>query len=167
MIETDATEVYEQFIELSISGMRKSLKSGLKKALTAVRRAAVTNLNSLVKNARKRNPKFEDTLQEGVRTTRIWENSNGSIVGKVLIASTRKTGSGSYRLQILEVGSYLAGERFVKTYKGKKLKKEASRGTLQGRFYFKKTQDEKASYYQDTMNKAVEDAVNKINKGKI
>lgn len=163
MIETDATEVYKQFIELSSKEMKKSLRSGLRKALTAVKRQAVMNLNSVVKNTRKRNPKFNDTLQKGVRTTRIWENRDGSIVGKVLISSTRDTGSGSYRLQILEVGSYIVGERFVKKYKGKTLRKEASRGTLQGKFYFKKTMNEMDSYYQSTMNKAIGDAVNKIN----
>ena len=56
MIETDATEVYKQFIELSSKEMKKSLRSGLRKALTAVKRQAVMNLNSVVKNTRKRNP---------------------------------------------------------------------------------------------------------------
>ena len=165
MINTDATKVYKNFVKLSIGEMNKSLKSGLRKALTAIRKQAVINLNSLVKNARKRNPKYNDTLQKRVRSTKLWENRNGDIVGKVLVSSTRDTGSGSFRLQILESGSYIVGERFAKTYKGVPLKKKKSTGVLRGRFYFKKTQDEMDSYYQSTMNDAIGDAVNKINRG--
>ena len=66
-------------------------------------------------------------------------------------------------MPILESGSYKVGERFAKTYKGKPLKKKRSTGVLRGQFYFKTTQDEMESYFQSTMNKAIEDAVNKIN----
>ena len=163
MIETDATKVYKDFLELNQKQMKKSLSSGLRKALTAVKKDAVTNLNSVIRNANKKNPKYTDTLQSGVRVTRIWENQDGAIVGKVLNTSNRKSGSGSFRLPILESGSYKVGERFAKTYKGKPLKKQRRTGVLRGQFYFKTTQDEMESYFQSTMNKAIEDAVNKIN----
>ena len=165
MIETNATKVYNDFLELSQKQMKKSLSSGLRKALTAVKKDAVTNLNEVVRNANKKNPKYTDTLQSGVRVTRIWENESGSIVGKVLVSSNGKSGSGSFRLAILESGSYKVGERFAKTYNGKPLKKKRSTGVLHGKFYFKKTQDGMESYFQTTMNRAIEDAVNKINKG--
>lgn len=165
MIETNATKVYNQFLELSSKEMKKSLSSGLRKALTAVKKEGVVNLNSFIRNANKKNPKYNDTLQSGVRLTRIWENQDGAIVGKVLDTSNRKSGSGSFRLPILESGSYKVGERFAKTYKGVPLKKKRSTGVLQGKFYFKKTMNEMESYYQSTMNKAIEDAVNKINRG--
>lgn len=165
MIETNATKVYKQFLELSSKEMKKSLSSGLRKALTAVKKEGVINLNSVIRNANKKNPKYSDTLQSGVRLTRIWENQDGAIVGKVLNTSNRKSGSGSFRLPILESGSYKVGERFAKTYKGVPLKKKRSTGVLQGKFYFKKTMNEMESYYQSTMNKAIEDAVNKINRG--
>lgn len=163
MIETDATKVYNQFLELTSKEMKKSLSSGLRKALTAVKKEGVINLNSFIRNANKKNPKYSDTLQSGVRVTRIWENQDGSIVGKVLNTSNRKSGSGSFRLPILESGSYKVGERFAKTYKGVPLKKKRSTGVLQGKFYFKKTMNEMESYYQSTMNRAIEEAVNKIN----
>ena len=84
MIETDATKVYKDFLELNQKQMKKSLSSGLRKALTAVKKDAVTNLNSVIRNANKKNPKYTDTLQSGVRVTRIWENQDGAIVGKVV-----------------------------------------------------------------------------------
>ena len=163
MIKTDATKVYNDFLKLNQKQMKKSLSSGLRKALTAVKKQAVANLNALVRNAKKRNPKYTDTLQSGVRLTRIWENRDGAIVGKVTIISNRKSGSGSFRLPILESGSYKVGERFAKTYNGKPLKKKRSTGVLQGRFYFKQTQNEMEGFFQSTMDKSIEDAVNKIN----
>lgn len=163
MIETDAAKVYNDFLELSQKNMKKSLTSGLRKALNEVKQNAVSNLNALIKNATRRNPKYSDTLQSGVRTTRIWESQDGAIIGKVTIIGNGKSGSGSFRLPILESGSYKVGERFTKTYKGKPLKKKASRGVLQGKFFFKKTQNEMEDYFQNTMNKAIEDAVNKTN----
>lgn len=162
-LTTNAAEVYNRFLKLTQSQMKKSLTRGLRKALTEVKRDAVVNLNSMIRNAKKRNPKYSDTLQSGVRLTRIHENQDGSIVGKVTIIGNRKTGSGSFRLPILESGSYKVGERFAKTYKGKPLTKQKSTGVLVGKFFFKKTQNEKETYFQSTMDTAIEEAVNKIN----
>lgn len=162
-LTTNAKEVYNRFLELSQKNMKKSLSSGLRKALRAVKNAAVQNLNAVVKNANRKNPKYSDTLQSGVRLTRIWENQDGSIVGKVTIMSNNKSGSGSFRLPILESGSYKVGERFAKTYNGKPLKKPRSTGVLQGKKFFAKTQDGMVVYFGDTMTKAIDDAVKKIN----
>ena len=79
MIETNATKVYNQFLELSSREMKKSLSSGLRKALTAVKKEGAVNLNSFIRNANKKNPKYNDTLQSGVRLTRIWENQGSTV----------------------------------------------------------------------------------------
>lgn len=162
-LETNAAEVYKRFEDLSYKEMRKALKSGLKTALRAIRKAGVENLKAKIKNTNKVNPKYNDTLQKGIRVTRVWENQNGDIVGTVLSSSNRRTGSGSFRLQILESGSYKVGERFVKSYNGKPLKKAKSAGVLKPSNFFKKTIDEKDGYYQSTMKAAIEKAVDKIN----
>lgn len=105
--------------------LSRTFQNGLKKVMRQVRKDAVTSLKSKVKNTTRKNPKFEDTLASGVRMTRTWENQQPGkegVAGRVTIASNRKKGSGSYRLQILEVGSYKKGGRWRRHYKGKKFK---------------------------------------------
>lgn len=166
MIECNFEETYKRFMELSMKNMGKCLRTGLRKALTEVRRDAVTNLKKAVKHPSKKNPKYTDTLVKGVRMTRIYQNYKGEICGKVTIASTEKPGSGSFRLQILESGSYKKGERFQTMNKTTmtKFKKPRSLGVLPPRYFFKKTQDTMDSYFQKTMNNAIAEAVDKTNK---
>lgn len=120
----------------------------------------------MVHNSNKKNPKFNDTLQQGVRTTRVYVNQDGTIVGKVRIDDNRQKGSGSFRLQILESGSYKEGERFTKKYNGKKLRKPASKGKLKGYKFFKTAMDSNEASFQSNMISEVEKAVDKINNGK-
>lgn len=160
-LTTNAKEVYDRFVLLNRKEMRSSLKKGLRKALREVRKAAVSNLRASYRNTNKKNPRYNDTLQRGIRLTKIWENSNGAIVGKVLASSNKKAGSGSFRLPILEIGS--KGGRKARTRNGKTLKKPRNTGVMAGKYYFRKTQEEKVGYFADTMNKAISEAVNKIN----
>ena len=65
-----------------------------------------------------------------------------TVSGTVLITSTRQKSSGSYRLHILENGSFKTGERFTQFYTDKngvqrKLKKPRSTGTLKAYNFFK------------------------------
>lgn len=165
MIETDAMKVYNHFQELTHKELGKALKSGLRKALRQVQKAVKTNLKSKVKNTNKKNPKFNDTLESGVRLTRVYENQDGTIVGKVRIDSNNKTGSGSYRLAILESGTYKTPERYAKTRNGKPLKKPAYRGSLEGKKFFKTAVDSIESSFNGTMVNEVNNAINKINNG--
>lgn len=166
MIECNFEKTYNRFMELSEKNMGKCLRTGLRKALTEVKRNTVTNLNEVVKNAGRKNPKYTDTLVKGVRMTKIYQNYKGEICGKVTIASTNETGSGSFRLMILESGSYKKGERFQTMNKTTmtKLKKPRSLGVLPAKHFFKKTQDTMSGYFQNTMNDAIAEAVDKTNK---
>ena len=93
-ITTNAVSVYDQFMKLNFKEMKKALRSGLRKALTDVRKHGVSNLKSSFRNTNKRNPKFNDTLEKGVRATKVWEDRDGAIVVKVLNTSNRKQGYG-------------------------------------------------------------------------
>ncbi len=163
-ITTDAKEVYEKFEQLNFTEMGKALKSGLRKALKVIQKDAKTNLKSAVNNTNKKNPKYNDTLQQDVRTSRIFVNQDGTVVGKVRVDSNNKSGSGSFRLPILESGSY-KGERFTKTYNGKALKKEASKGSLKPKKFFKQAMDSNEASFQSNMISEVNKAIDKINNG--
>lgn len=164
MIETNATRVFSQFQNLTHKELGKALKSGLRKALKVIQKDAKSNLSRAFKNTNKKNPKYDDTLQKGVRVTRIYENQDGTIVGKVRIDSTRKTGSGSFRLPILEKGNFRTRPRFAKTYNGKALRKPRKTGDIKKRgYFFKDSVDTNESSFQSNMENEVDKAVNKIN----
>ena len=159
--QTDALKEFEAFEALSAKEMKKALTTGLRKASAKVRTAVRNELKGSVKNSNKRNPKFDDTLQEGVRTTKVKEN-NGVIYNHITIASNNKKGSGSFRLHILENGNFL-NERKNKYWKGKKLKKERSTGNLRAYKFYQKGMATSADDYQRTLNDAINNAVIKIN----
>ena len=166
MITTDIDTVYQKFESLSEQNMKSCLKKGLRKALVAVKQDAVKNLNAVIKNARKRNPKYNDTLQSGIRITKVGVTKKGRVMGRITIFSNGKPGSGSFRLAFLEQGSFRKGERYQKLNKTTLtvFKKPRYIGVLPGRYFFKKTMDTMSGYFQTTMNDAINEAVEKTNK---
>lgn len=166
MIETNAKDIYSRFIELSTKEMRKSLTAGMRGAMRTVRNDARSNLRASVKGVSRKNPKFSDTLLSGVRNGKVKEGKDGEITGSVLITSTRKSGSGSFRLKIIEKGTFRTGVRFVHSWRGRRLKKAARRGSIRATNFFAKTRNSKESYFNMEMVRAMDKAIDKINKSK-
>lgn len=167
MIDTDASEVFINFEELTYKELGKALKSGLRKALRVIQRTVKQNLRKDFAKTNKVNPKYNDTLESGVRVTKIWVNQNGDIVGKVRIDSTKKSGSGSFRLHILEGGNFRTKPRYAKTFRGKPLKKPRMVGDISPSYFFKKGVDSNEQSFNSNMIKEViNKAVEKINNGK-
>ena len=164
-IETNAPEVFQRFEDLSDKELKKYLKQGLRKVLKPIRDDARQNLRGRVNNANRRNPKYSDTLIQGVRMTKIWENkqgaSAGEIVGKVRIDSTRDSGSGSFRLPIIDKGSYKAGIRYQ--YTRDKTRKPKAVGRMKPTNFFQDIIQSKESYFYSEMRKAIDDGVNSVN----
>lgn len=165
-IETNAPSVYERFMKLSTREMRNALKTGTRTAMASIRKSARANLRAKVNNASKVNPRFNDTLLSGVRSGKVKESKDGEITGTVLITSTNKSGSGSFRLKIIEKGTFRSGKRFTKTWRGRPLKKPRFTGSLSATNFFSKTRDEKESYYYGEMQRGIEKAIDRVNKSK-
>ena len=164
MIETNAARVFSQFQNLTHKELGKALKTGLRKALRVIQKDTKSNLSKAFKNTNKKNPKYDDTLQKGVRVTRIYENQDGTIVGKVRIDSTRKTGSGSFRLPILEKGNFRTRPRYTYLFKGKALRKKRKTGDIKKRgYFFKDSVNTNETSFQNNMENEVGKAVNIIN----
>jgi hypothetical protein len=160
---TNAKKVYEEFEDLTHKELGKALKQGLRKALRVIQKDAKKNLSGAFKKTNRRNPKYSDTLQSGIRVTRIFENQDGTIIGKVRIDSSRKTGSGSFRLKILEKGNFKTSPRYTKTWRGKPLKKLRKTGDIQGSNFFKKSIDSNEASFQTNVENEVNKAIEKIN----
>ena len=162
MIETDALKQFEAFEQLTAKEMKKALTQGLRKASTKVRTAIRKELRKSVNGSNKVNPKFNDTLEQGVRTTNVKE-VDGNIITHVTISSNNKKGSGSYRLKFFDKGT---NERYAKTWKGKPLKKKRRLGRIKTYNFFQNGLNSSASDFNQTLETEINKAVDKINNKK-
>lgn len=151
---TDAVEVYEAFLKLNTKEMKKALTAGLKKGLTAVRNEARRNLKSWYPNAAKNSGKYDNSLINDIRLSKIYEDDY-VLSGKVLATSKRNKKSGSFRLKFFENGTTL-----------RKTRKGYNRGQIYGVHFIKNAADNMEGYFNQTMEEAFSKAVNKINNTK-
>lgn len=163
-ITDNFVETYRNFESLTDKELKKFLGDGLRKNIRQIRDDVKKNLRARIKKANVKNPKYQDSLVKGVRSTRVFENKRGKnigeLFGKVRIDSTRQSGSGSYRLAILESGSYLVGERFATTRNGVKLRKPKSTGVLKGAYFFKDAIEGDNSTFHNEMDKSFDKGIN-------
>ena len=164
-LETDAKEVFSKFENLTHKELGRALRTGLRKATKTIQKGVKAKLRATFKNVNKKNEKYNDTLESGVRTTKVYENIDGTLVAKVRIDSNRKSGSGSFRLAILESGNYKTKPRYAKTYKGQPLKKPRFAGNIEGGKFFKNAIDTYEPYFNEELESEVNKAVKKINNG--
>lgn len=120
--------------EGTLYDMERELPDITRKALYSaallLRDEAKDQLVSDVPKARQRNKKYNDTLEDAVRVTKI----DGSDV-YVHILGVRSKGSGTFRTRFFEKGTK---DRYQKTYRGVKLKKKKFIGNITGNSFFKK-----------------------------
>lgn len=157
MIKTNAVKVWRNFEQLETKEMKKALVAGLKGAANTLRKGVRNELKSSVKNANKKNPKFNDTLVHGVRTTKV-KDGNGFFYVYTTIASSRKTGSGSYRLHFLENGTQ---PRYAYTRKTSHAK--AFRGQIRPLNFFHKAEAAFKPNYDRILQSEIDKAVTRIN----
>lgn len=166
-IETDAADVFKKFQSFTTKEMKKALTNAVKDSSRQLVREARQQLRKTLNNTNKKNPKYNDTLESGVRSGKVVETKEGDISVNVKITTkTKDNSSGSFRLHILESGSYKVGKRFATTYNKKKLKKPRYTGILKPTYFFKTASNNFNTTYQQTMNSALSKAVNKINNRK-
>lgn len=154
-IETNADIEYDDFYDLTTKELKKAIKDGIRKGINLIRSAGRRRLRAeMGKAANHHNPKYNDTLQQGVRGTRIVEKE-GEQYGYVTITSNRKTGSGSYRLIFFEGGTV---KRFTR--------KGYNRGSIRANFFFSETVNSTETQVQDVIDKGISDSIQKINQRK-
>lgn len=165
MIETDAEMVFSQFRNFTAKEMKRSLTNTVKKAGRQLVKETKTELrNSGVQNTNRKNPKYYDTLQQGVRMTRVYQMKDGSLATKVRIDSNRMSGSGSFRLMILEKGNYKTRPRFA--YKRSTSHKLSNRGNIKAYNFFANARNKFMPEYDNIFSQAFSQSVSKINNKK-
>lgn len=150
--ECNASEVFKKFTQLNEKEMKKALKAGVRRGILIIRNDARKIFRSMFPNGVLRNPKYTDTLLEGIRATKVKEDSKHNIVGYAMATSNRKTGSGSYRLVFLEGGTV---ERYTK--------KGYYRGRLGAAHFFTGAVIASEGKYEREVVRAIEKTIDKIN----
>lgn len=159
-LKTNADKVYEEFLDFTLKEMRKALIGGLRGALNVIKKDAKQNLRKTVKNSNKVRQPFNDSLQQGIRLSKIRANENGVYTGVVRSHSNNKHGSGSYRLPMLDGGTM---DRFVKTRNGAMLRKPAFRGRITPRRFFQDAMSNADREFKRNLENETLKVVNKIN----
>lgn len=103
-------------------------KYALYKAAAYLRDAVRKSIISNVPKSTIRNPKYNDTLADAARFTRV---DGASLTVHAL--GTRQKGSGTFRTRFFETNTR---ERYQKTFRGVKLKKKRRLGHITGTNFF-------------------------------
>lgn len=154
-IETNADKVFDQFREFTVKEMRKTLKSAVGTAANKLKGATKKLFRAALPMAKHHNPKYNDTLLDAVRRSKVEETKGGEIYTKVHIMGVKSTGSGTFRARFFEKGT---GTR--QTRKG------YNRGSIKPLNYFADANAAFLQEYDKTLNDALAKAVDKINKKK-
>lgn len=154
-IQTNADEVYNSFLELNRKEMRKALRSAVTTAANKLRGDTKKVFRSALPAAKSHSAKYNDTLLDAVKRSKVEESKIGEISAKVHIMGTRSTGSGTFRARFFEKGT-----------KQRTTRKGYNRGTIRPLAFFSTANTAFQSEYDKTINEAIEKAVNKINQAK-
>lgn len=103
-LEIDAKELEAVIDNLTGPEMTKAQKRALSRAGRLLYKQTQQNVNSTVPKAKVRNPKYSDTLYDGVRMS-VQQDSDFRWFLKVHILGTRKKTSGTFRLRFFEGGT--------------------------------------------------------------
>lgn len=156
-IITNVEEAYKHNYSLTVKEVGKTLRTGMRKAINVIVKDTKKNLRVSVHGVSKKNPKYSDTLLSGVRASKVYIAKNGGAVGFAKISRRKKAGSGAFRLLFLEQGT---------TPERKLRKNGANRGGITGKWFFKSAVDSGAPKFESNMIKAINEAIDRINKSK-
>ena len=165
--ECNVEEVFNKFSELASSDMKKSIKGAISKAAKVLQEQTKTNLNSVIKTRGNDHwyngelIEYSDTIDDGVRRTKVYENFDEDYEAKVHILGTRASQSGTYRLRFLETGTK---QRTQKRFKGNNLKKPRNLGMIRGRRFFEAAKREVLPQIQQIYLEEINKSIQRINK---
>lgn len=154
-IETNADKVFESFLELSTKEMRKALRQGVQNAANKLRGETKKVFRSALPAARRRSSKYNDTLLDAVKRSKVEETKGGEISAKVHIMGTRNTGSGTFRARFFEKGT-----------KQRRTRKGYNRGSIAPLGFFATANASFQPEYNKILNNEISKAIERINRAK-
>lgn len=141
----------------AVKDLPRAEKRALYTAASFLRDKGKESLISKLPKATQANPKYNDTLVDAIRFTRV----DGASL-KIHALGTRETGSGTYRARFFEEQTK---DRYQKTWNGVKLKKKRFLGHVGPLHYFKSAMDtnmnEAVRMMEDVMGEYLENIITK------
>lgn len=146
----------------TIDNLRNELPRGEKRALYRaayfLRDKIKQSLVSSIPKATQANPKYNDTLVDAVRFTRV----DGASLN-VHAMGSRAKGSGTFRTRFFENGTK---DRYQKTRNGVKLKKKKSVGHITASHFFQSAVDANRSAVTQIIEDVISEYINIANKNR-
>ena len=116
------------------------------------------NLQSVLPASSNHNPKYNDTLQDAIRNSKV---SIDQVT--VHILGTRNSGSGTYRTRFFEGGTK-SGTRYQKTINGKRLKNKRFVGRLNALGFFSSAISSSGGEVINVMQQTINEMLDEANK---
>lgn len=154
-IETNAVEVYDKFLDLTTKEMRKALRSAVTTAASKLRGETRKVFRSVLPAAKSHSTKYNDTLLDAVKRSKVEETKQGEISAKVHIMGSRNTGSGTFRARFFEKGT-----------RPRTTRKGYNRGTIRPLAFFAAANATFQGEYDKILNSEISKAIERINKAK-
>lgn len=162
-LETDIAKVWEEFSQMTAREMTRAIKKALNKAAVQLQSSTKEHLASSIKSDTGHNGKFNDKLTDGVRRGKAGGNYDEELSVVVHIMGTNASGSGAYRLRMLEKGTK---PRYVMTRNGEKLEKPRYTGSLKPMWFFKSANQEIEPQLEQIYIEEISKAIEKLNNTK-
>lgn len=161
--ETNIVEVWEEFKDLTKNDMTKAIKRALNKAAAKLQEQTKANLRTMIKSDTGGHGKFNDRLSDGVMRRNAGGNYDEDLYAVVHVMGSQATGSGTYRLRMLEKGTK---ERYAQRYKGEPLMKPRYTGAIKPMWFFKSANATIESQLESIYIDEIDNAIEKINSNK-
>lgn len=146
------TAVWNRLVEqLGGENAQRAERAMIRAAAQRLYKQAQSNLHSSFTKSTNRNPKYNDTIAEGLRM-RIGKNTEFETEAIVHVMGTRKSGSQTYKLRFFEGGT-------------KERTKGHSRGRIQPMYFFQSAVNQTNGEVQDIMRNELEKYLAKIQDG--
>lgn len=160
--EIDAKNLEEIINQLSGKEMAKAQKRALSRAGRLLFKQTKQNVASMVPNSRKPNPKYSDTLYDGVRIG-VHQDSDFRWFVKVHVLGSRGKTSGTFRLRFFEGGTVPRKTKNAYTDKlGRTYPAGQNRGQLRAINFFSSAVSAKQSEVIDAIETNLLEEIQKI-----
>lgn len=160
--EIDAKNLEEIINQLSGKEMAKAQKRALSRAGRLLFKQTKQNVASMVPNSRKPNPKYSDTLYDGVRIG-VQQDSDFRWFVKVHVLGSRGKTSGTFRLRFFEGGTVPRKTKNTYTDKlGRTYPAGQNRGQLRAINFFSSAVSAKQSEVIDAIETNLLEEIKKI-----
>jgi hypothetical protein len=146
--DINSKSVTDMFNDFDKRMRKKTLVSVLRKSANILRKQAISNLKSVIKNI-DRKDKYNNTLRKGIKVS--VQRNNEEVKVHIM---------GNYKLKWFELGTV---PRYIKKWKGKPLKKQRFTGSIKQYNFFRNAKQQTETQVFNSIEENLETIIKQIN----